>query len=106
MAKLKTLNPRLSVVSGSRLAPPPKVENWGQGRGGRPWRRLRAQILLRDLYTCRHCGRVCADSDLVADHIVNLAQGGADSPDNLQALCTACHKIKTLAESRAGGGGG
>ena len=26
---------------------------YGQGRGGRPWRRLRARILARDCYMCQ-----------------------------------------------------
>ena len=38
--------------------------------------------------------------------LVNKASGGTDDVDNLQALCRACHKAKTQAESAAGGGGG
>lgn len=29
------------------------------------------------------------------DHIIELADGGTDSRDNLQALCLSCHTVKT-----------
>ena len=29
------------------------------------------------------------------DHILELADGGTDSKDNLQALCLSCHTVKT-----------
>lgn len=32
------------------------------------------------------------------DHIVNLASGGVDDDDNLQALCARCHEEKTRRE--------
>lgn len=63
----------------------------------RRWRRLRARIL-RDEPWCRHCGRPSQQ----ADHIIALADGGAPwDPDNLQALCAACHTMKTMAEVKA-----
>ena len=75
---------------------PPK--NWGSGRGGRPWRRLKEKIHLRDNWTCQHCRRVTTQLEL--DHIVHVAQGGTDEESNLQSLCPPCHKDKTLKESR------
>ena len=95
---LVTLKPRLKPTNNHQ----PK-QRWGGGRGGRPWRRLRDQILLRDLYTCQHCQKVFKPSELECDHIVNTAKGGSDEPSNLQALCKLCHTKKTLAESEAGG---
>ncbi|TWV80433.1 AAA family ATPase [Moraxella sp. VT-16-12] len=91
--KLPTLQPRLKPATTHT----PK-RNWGKGRGGRPWRRLKDEILARDLYTCQHCGRVGGQLEL--DHIVNTANGGTDDPSNLQILCHDCHKVKTQAESR------
>lgn len=76
---------------------------WGNGRGGRPWARLRMTILVRDLFTCRHCHQIFKDTDLECDHIINTAQGGSDDPTNLQTLCKPCHAKKTFLESQAGG---
>lgn len=69
---------------------------WGQGRGGRPWRRKRDAIMLRDNYTCQVCG--LTTTELEVDHIVNKAQGGTDDGDNLQSLCIPCHVAKTARE--------
>ncbi len=103
VSQLKTIKPRLSSASSSRLSGSLNP-NWGQGRGGRAWRRLREQVLARDLYTCRHCLRVCLPENLCADHIINRANGGSDDLSNLQTLCTDCHKVKTANESRMGRG--
>jgi 5-methylcytosine-specific restriction protein A len=71
---------------------------WGNGRGGRPWRRKRDAVAKRDLYTCQECGRVTTDGD--ADHIKPLSEGGTDDMYNLQWLCREpCHRDKTIRES-------
>jgi 5-methylcytosine-specific restriction protein A len=36
------------------------------------------------------------------DHIVPLAEGGADTSENTQGLCQNCHKLKTAEESKRG----
>ena len=77
--KLQTLKPRLQAQRTTRQ------NSWGSGRGGRPWRRLKAKIHLRDKYTCQCCGVVTMELEL--DHIVNIAQGGNDDESNLQSLC-------------------
>ena len=89
--KLQTLKPRLQAQRTARQ------NSWGSGRGGRPWRRLKAKIHLRDKYTCQCCGVVTMELEL--DHILNIAQGGNDDESNLQSLCVPCHKEKTLKES-------
>ncbi len=69
---------------------------------GRPWRRLREAVLLRDQYTCRGCGRVCLPSELACDHVVPVAKGGTDDMGNLQTLCDgpgSCHETKTIKEN-------
>lgn len=69
---------------------------------GRPWRRLRDAVFLRDQYTCQDCGRVGLPSDLACDHVVPLAKGGTDEMSNLQALCDgpgSCHERKTITEN-------
>ena len=102
MARLRTIKPRIQSAPKREMAiaVPGGKESWGSGRGGRPWRRIRDRILLRDRYTCQHCGRVGEDNEV--DHIVNVAQGGTDDDSNLQTLCPDCHKVKTAAESASG----
>jgi 5-methylcytosine-specific restriction protein A len=76
------------------------VANWGNGRGGRPWRRLRDQVMARDKYLCQPCqreGRLTEATEV--DHIVCKAKGGQDRHDNLEAICTPCHERKTLRDS-------
>jgi len=83
-----------------QLAPNAAPERWGQGRGGRPWRRLRIEVFERDLYTCQVCGRVGREHELDADHITSVAEGGTDDLGNLQTLCrTPCHRDKTAREA-------
>jgi 5-methylcytosine-specific restriction protein A len=67
---------------------------------GRPWRRLREQVLVRDKRICQPClrkGRYTEATEV--DHIKALANGGDDRPANLQAICGNCHKAKTLVDA-------
>lgn len=71
------------------------------------WQRLRWQVLVRDLFTCRRCGGAHADtSQLVADHI-RPHRGDVDlfwDEGNLQCLCKRCHDgAKQRAEARTRG---
>lgn len=83
----------------------PEPVNYGQGRGGRPWRRLRALILERDGYLCQ-----CPDCKRLpipkvaheVDHIRPLSRGGTDEPGNLQAINKDCHRIKSAKEAQRG----
>ena len=102
MAKISGLKPRLTPVATrqvSSVADAGGADSWGSGRGGRPWRRKREAILIRDNYTCKVCG--LTTKDLEVDHITNVAQGGTDDDGNLQAICVPCHKAKTALESAA-----
>ncbi|TNE75072.1 MAG: HNH endonuclease [Gammaproteobacteria bacterium] len=80
----------------------------GRGRGGRPWRRLRDQVLERDQFLCQPCkreGRVTPGNEV--DHIIPEAEGGHTVANNLEATCHHCHKAKTQQEAlraRAQGG--
>lgn len=74
------------------------ISNWGSGRGGRAWRKIKEQVHLRDAYTCQQCGIISLE--LECDHILNKAQGGTDDLDNLQSLCKSCHAKKTQRESQ------
>ena len=66
---------------------------------GYKWTKLRNSILKRDKYLCKECLKkgVLTQAKEV-DHILNKAQGGTDSVVNLQSLCKACHKTKTILE--------
>lgn len=39
----------------------------------------------------------CGDKATDIDHIIELANGGTDDIENLQPLCSPCHKAKTAA---------
>lgn len=102
--KLKTLAPRVQSLP-DRLPGPPKVkrQNYAQGRGGRPWRRLRDQVLERDQHLCQPCkAQGILTQATMVDHIVPQAEGGTDDPKNLQAICADCHQAKTNEERRRG----
>ena len=64
----------------------------------RRWRILRREILDRDRWRCKACGRA---GRLEADHIRALHLGGnAYEKSNLQMLCKGCHIAKTRKENR------
>ena len=52
---------------------------------------LRVQILARDGYRCRMCGRTQEVVALHIDHVVALADGGTDEESNLATLCAECN---------------
>jgi len=60
---------------------------------------LREEVILRDGPTCTQCGNVFHPSEVQIDHIKPRARftnpTDADRLDNLQVLCTACHRAKT-----------
>ena len=62
----------------------------------REWGRLRLFVLDRDGWRCQDCGKA---GRLECDHVRPLHLGGDNSPENLQALCIACHLVKTRAEA-------
>jgi 5-methylcytosine-specific restriction enzyme A len=68
------------------------------------WRRLRWQVLARDLFTCQMCGKLEAQtSQLVADH--KLPHRGNEGlfwdAGNIQCLCKPCHDGTKQSEERA-----
>ena len=58
-------------------------------------RSLRIEIAYRQSYKCNKCGLFPIPPNFEVDHIVELHDGGEDIAENLQALCPACHKLKT-----------
>lgn len=52
------------------------------------WLVRRREVLERDNFTCRKCGRT---SDLTVHHLVSWRKTQDDSPENLLTLCRGCH---------------
>lgn len=53
---------------------------------------------INDVDICRNCGGSFDKHFLIADHIIPVSQGGRHEKDNMQTLCTDCHKDKTARE--------
>ena len=69
---------------------------------GRKLQAMRAQLFRANplCVACEAQGRVTAATQ--RDHIIPLSEGGADDDGNTQALCEACHEIKSKAEAARG----
>ena len=72
---------------------------WTGNENGQAGMDLREEVILRDGPTCTICGNVFHPSEVQIDHIKPRARfknpTDADRLDNLQVLCTACHRAKT-----------
>jgi hypothetical protein len=66
------------MLKGSRYQDPTRLDE-----------NLRTACLLRDSYTCQHCGK--RHVRLEAHHIVFRGRGGKDTLENLLTLCDQCH---------------
>lgn len=69
---------------------------------GRKLQRLRAALFARQplCEDCQEAGRVRQAE--VRDHRIPLAEGGLDNEANEQALCKACHAVKSQREAQRG----
>lgn len=66
--------------------------------GGR-WQKLRERILRRDASLCQPCkARGHITLAVEVDHVTPIHKGGTDAEENLQSICSECHKAKTAAE--------
>lgn len=114
VGRLKSLPARIGTVS-QRLGAPVVAEersarrdasvHWRKWYKTKQWQRLRWQVLVRDLFTCRMCGELKAKtSELVADHAVPHRGDEALFWDerNLQTLCKPCHDGAKQAAERRG----
>lgn len=81
-----------------RPMPPSEVQRGSAHARGydRRWQKLRLMVL-RAQPACVVCGAPATD----VDHIIAKRAGGKDSLENLQPLCGACHRRKTMAETQA-----
>lgn len=69
---------------------------------GRKLQRAR-QALFAEEPLCRPCrkaGRLVVAT--IRDHIIPIAEGGTDEPENTQPLCQGCSDVKTRAEAERG----
>lgn len=53
------------------------------------WKNLKIECFKKDNYTCQICG---SRENLHSHHIVPRRKGGKDELDNLQTLCSSCHR--------------
>lgn len=98
---MKTLKPRMIGTARRNMAILDTVPGATPRQYGRPWARRRA-AWLQAHPLCIHChqaGRVQAAAEV--DHVIPLADGGADDDSNMQSLCRDCHAAKTAAEAAA-----
>ncbi|MCZ7413118.1 HNH endonuclease [Streptomyces sp. WMMC897] len=58
-------------------------------------KRLRYEILRRDNHACRYCGATAPSVPLRVDHVVPVALGGEDHPNNLVTSCEPCNNGKS-----------
>lgn len=60
-------------------------------------KRTRFEVLRRDGHTCQYCGLKATQTEkgLTVDHVVPVALGGADGPENLVAACRDCNAGKS-----------
>lgn len=58
-------------------------------------KRTRYEVLRRDGHRCRYCGTSADEgATLTVDHVIPVALGGSDNPDNLVAACKDCNAGK------------
>ena len=62
-------------------------------------KRLRYEVLRRDDHKCRYCGADATDSKPTVDHVVPVALGGSDEPDNLVTACVVLRAAPASAAS-------
>ena len=58
-------------------------------------KRLRYEVLKRDNFTCRDCGRTPPEVKLQTDHVIPVTLGGSDDPSNLATRCADCNAGKS-----------
>lgn len=66
----------------------------------------RFEILQRDGFTCRYCGRVAPETELEVDHIHPRSKGGGDEAENLVTTCRDCNRGKGVRTAVPPGEGG
>ena len=71
------------------------------------WKWRRREAIIRDDYACQECGAQGGrkgDTQLHVHHIKPVAEGGSDDLENLETLCSSCHR-STHAENQGSNAG-
>lgn len=76
------------------------MTSWRSAPLPNDWPRRRRRILARDGSVCRLQLAGCEVTATEVDHVIPAAQGGTDEDDNLQSVCTTCHRKKTIQQRR------
>lgn len=80
--------------AGGRYAVAPKVVD--RFYNSPEWRRLASSAKAGAGHRCQTCGAEASGRGLIADHVVEIRDGGARlDPMNVRVLCATCHQIKT-----------
>lgn len=58
-------------------------------------KRSRFEVFKRDQFTCQYCGRTPPSVILHVDHVIALANGGEDTPENMITSCADCNLGKS-----------
>ncbi len=99
--QIKTHNDRSDLKPGQYILEDNTVRSRQYIFASRISKRVRAQVLERNGYTCQMCGAAAGEDDeqnpgravrLHIGHIVDRSHGGTDEPANLRALCSACNQ--------------
>lgn len=64
-----------------------------QRRRRRP-RFSKANLFIRDLYTCQYCNTPYTKNNLTLDHVLPLSKGGRTKWENIVAACGPCNTRK------------
>ncbi|MGE5595532.1 MAG: HNH endonuclease [Hyphomicrobiales bacterium] len=81
---------RCRVCSRLRRLPRDRRNTAARGGSGWAWQRTRREVVERDGHRCVACGTTGVRFEV--DHIVPLACGGSNEPQNLRTLCVTCHR--------------
>ena len=104
MSRLKTLKPRVATLSTQRARMLEGRPGATPRTRGRAWMETRERWLRKHplCIACLSQGRTAAAEEV--DHVIPLWMGGRDDETNYQALCKACHAVKTAEEAKGRGG--
>lgn len=101
---IRSHNDRADLKPGEYILeedPPQIAEQAGYVVSHQISKRIRAQVLERNGYTCQMCGAGAGEADdqnpgrkvrLHIGHIVDRSHGGRDELSNLRALCSTCNQ--------------
>lgn len=55
---------------------------------------VRFEVLKRDRFCCRYCGKSAPEVLLEVDHVIPVSAGGTNALDNLVSACATCNRGK------------